>query len=180
MRRLLLFCAVALVAVAALLAAACGDDDDATPTPPPSNGSASATATKPGTSPTTSSTSGASVLKDATTTPTGLKYVDTVVGTGAAAKKCDKVTVNYTGKYTNGQVFDSSVGKTPIQFILGTGQVIAGWDEGLTGMKVGGKRTLDIPSNLAYGTRGRAPIPPNSELVFDVELVATAPSGAVC
>jgi FKBP-type peptidyl-prolyl cis-trans isomerase FkpA len=98
---------------------------------------------------------------------------DLVVGTGATAVVGSTVTVNYTGSFTNGTVFDTSVGKTPIQFQLGAGQVIPGFEQGIVGMKVGGKRRLTIPPSLAYGSAGRAPtIPPNATLVFEVELVS--------
>ncbi len=91
------------------------------------------------------------------------------------AEKGDVVTMNYTGKLTDGQVFDSNVDPKfnhvePFEFTLGIGQVIAGWDEGIVGMKIGEKKTLTIPAEKAYGARGQGPIPPNSTLVFDVEL----------
>jgi peptidylprolyl isomerase len=105
-------------------------------------------------------------------TPSGLKYVDQVVGTGATPKVGDTVLVNYTGRFTNGKIFDTSVGKAPFQFVLGRGQVIKGWDEGVGSMKVGGKRKLTIPPDLAYGAGGYpGVIPPNSTLVFQVELL---------
>ncbi len=101
-----------------------------------------------------------------------LMVQDTVVGTGAAATAGDLVTVNYTGKLANGTVFDTSVGKTPFQFTLGVGQVIPGWDQGVAGMKVGGKRTLVVPPSLGYGANDYGPIPGNSTLTFDVELLS--------
>lgn len=111
------------------------------------------------------------------TTASGLKYDDTVVGTGAEATAGKSVQVNYTGwldegSGKKGKQFDSSIGRGPFDFPLGAGMVIKGWDEGVAGMKVGGKRTLLIPSNLGYGSRG-APgaIPPNANLIFDVELL---------
>lgn len=107
------------------------------------------------------------------TTPSGLKYVDQVVGTGDLAVAGKTATVHYTGWLTNGQKFDSSVDRgQPFSFPLGAGRVIKGWDEGVQGMKVGGKRRLTIPSELGYGARGAGgAIPPNAALVFDVELL---------
>jgi peptidylprolyl isomerase len=107
------------------------------------------------------------------TTPSGLKYIDTVVGTGPAPTKGKRVTVHYTGTFENGKKFDSSVDrKEPFTFVLGVGQVIRGWDEGVATMKVGGKRKLIIPPQLAYGERGAGNvIPPNATLNFDVELL---------
>ena len=89
-----------------------------------------------------------------TTSPSGLQYWDIKVGTGATAVAGKHVTVNYTGWLTSGKQFDSSVGKQPFEFKLGAGEVIKGWDEGVAGMKVGGKRQLKIPADLAYGSRG--------------------------
>lgn len=111
-----------------------------------------------------------------------LVKIDNVVGTGAEAMPGSKVTVNYTGWYykplalrQRGRKFDSSLdaGRTPLEFTLGKGMVIKGWDQGVAGMKVGGKRTLIIPSELAYGKRGAGggAIPPDSDLIFDVELL---------
>jgi FKBP-type peptidyl-prolyl cis-trans isomerase len=109
--------------------------------------------------------------------PDGLKYTDTKTGDGATAKAGNKVSVHYTGWLSDngakGKKFDSSVDRgQPFQFTLGAKQVIAGWDEGVAGMKVGGKRTLNIPPELGYGARGAGgTIPPNATLIFDVELL---------
>jgi peptidylprolyl isomerase len=107
------------------------------------------------------------------TTPSGLKYIDEVEGTGPSPQKGKKVTVHYTGTLTDGTKFDSSRDRgSPFSFTIGVGQVIQGWDEGVLSMKVGGKRKLQIPANLAYGSRGvGGVIPPNAELNFDVELL---------
>jgi len=107
------------------------------------------------------------------TTPSGLEYWEIKKGSGAPAKAGKTVSVHYTGWLTDGKEFDSSRDAgDPIQFQLGTGQVIKGWDEGIVGMKVGGKRQLRIPPALGYGPRGfGSSIPPNATLVFDVELM---------
>ena len=115
---------------------------------------------------------------DSTTGPTDSGTVtieELVVGTGATAVVGNTVTVNYTGMFTNGVKFDSSLdpGRTPIQFQLGSNQVIAGFSQGIVGMKVGGKRRMTIPPSLAYGSAGRPPtIPGNATLVFEVDLVS--------
>jgi FKBP-type peptidyl-prolyl cis-trans isomerase len=104
--------------------------------------------------------------------PTTLTVTDEVVGTGPAAKAGDNVTVNYVGMLPDGTVFDaSSKHGQSFSFPLGGGQVIPGWDQGLVGMKVGGKRKLIIPPDMAYGSRDLGVIPPNSTLIFEVELV---------
>jgi FKBP-type peptidyl-prolyl cis-trans isomerase FkpA len=112
-----------------------------------------------------------------TTTPSGLQYTDTQVGTGATAAAGQEVSVHYTGWLFNngeqGAKFDSSKDRMqPFEFDLGAGMVIKGWDEGVAGMQVGGKRTLIIPPELGYGARGAGGvIPPNATLKFDVELL---------
>lgn len=116
---------------------------------------------------------GKTSMPDAITTDSGLKYVDEVVGEGDAPAKGKMVRVHYTGTLTNGKKFDSSRDRNePFEFKIGVGQVISGWDEGVMSMRVGGKRQLIIPAELGYGARGAPPvIPPNSELLFDVELL---------
>ena len=107
------------------------------------------------------------------TTESGLKYLDVTVGTGRLAELGDTASVHYTGWLADGKKFDSSVDrKEPFSFRLGAGQVIKGWDEGVMGMKIGGKRKLTIPPQLGYGARGAGGvIPPNATLTFDVELL---------
>jgi peptidylprolyl isomerase len=133
----------------------CGNSDKSTEsTPPPTS-----TPTK--------------VSGTPTTTPSGLQYWDIVVGTGATAVPGKPVSVHYTGWLASGEKFDSSLDRgQPFVFPLGEGQVIKGWDEGVAGMKVGGKRQLKIPPALGYGAAG-APgaIPPNATLIFDVQLL---------
>lgn len=127
-----------------------------------------------------------SSLNTAGSTSGGLVVQDEVVGTGAAAQPGDTVTVNYTGKLADGTVFDTSIGKAPFSFVLGAGNVIPGWDQGLVGMQVGGKRVLIIPPSLGYGSQAYGPIPANSTLTFEVQLLSvtaatstpTAPEGA--
>lgn len=116
------------------------------------------------------------VTGDGVKTPSGLQYWDIRVGTGQVAKDGDHVKVHYTGWLTTGKKFDSSVGAAPFDFTIGAGEVIKGWDEGVAGMKVGGKRQLRIPPDLAYGASGQAPvIPPNATLIFDVRLMGIIP-----
>src|SRR5262245_12069041 len=108
------------------------------------------------------------------TTESGLKYVELEAGEGEAAKKGDLVAVHYTGKLRSGRQFDRSA--EPFKFRLGARGVIDGWNEGIVGMKVGGRRKLVIPPKLGYGEKGFPPdIPPNAELIFEVELVAINP-----
>jgi peptidylprolyl isomerase len=105
-------------------------------------------------------------------TASGLEYVEVSAGTGKAPVAGDLVEVHYTGTFPDGRKFDSSVGGQPFQFYLGRGQVIKGWDEGIALMKVGGKATLIVPPELAYGSRGAGDvIPPGATLHFEVELV---------
>lgn len=101
-----------------------------------------------------------------------LKIEDELVGTGETAIAGKRVTVHYTGRFVNGTVFDSSINRgEPFQFVLGAGQVIKGWDQGVAGMKVGGKRILIVPPDLGYGPNDYGPIPGGSILIFDVELL---------
>jgi FKBP-type peptidyl-prolyl cis-trans isomerase len=118
------------------------------------------------------------------TYPDGLKYIDLTAGTGAVVKSTVNVTVNYTGWLADGTSFDSSrnPSRTPFPVTLGQAQVIPGWDEGIPGMKVGGKRKLIIPASLAYGSAGKQDsntgayvIPPNATLTFEVEVLTAAP-----
>lgn len=108
------------------------------------------------------------------TTPSGLQYVDLVVGTGATPQKGQRVSVNYVGRLTDGKKFDSSYDRgKPFKFYPGMGMVIRGWDEGVSTMKVGGKRKLIIPPKIGYGSAGFGDlIPPNATLVFEIELLA--------
>ena len=103
---------------------------------------------------------------------TGVKVDNLITGTGDIAENGDTITVNYVGKLTDGKVFDSSIDrKQPFTFVLGEGQVIRGWDEGVEGMRVGGKRELTIGPDYAYGNQAVGTIPPNSTLVFEVDLL---------
>jgi FKBP-type peptidyl-prolyl cis-trans isomerase len=107
------------------------------------------------------------------TLPNGLQMQDIVIGTGEAASARRQVTVHYVGMLANGQIFeDSHTRTTPFTFVLGTGRVLKGWDQGIKGMRVGGRRKLIIPPGLAYGPQGQEPIiPPNATLVFEIELL---------
>ena len=159
MKRLILILVCSFVSAAVLVAQA--------PSP----------ATTPQTTSTTTAQAGASKTSPPAqwiTTASGLKYQDVVVGKGPVPKPGDDILVNYTGRFTIGKIFDSSLspGRTPFELHLGRGEVIKGWDEGLSTMHVGGKRKLIIPPALAYGPSGMGGvIPPNSTLTFDVELL---------
>jgi peptidylprolyl isomerase len=139
-------------------------------------GSKNTTATTTSTT-TTATTTGTTIEPtggSVVTTPSGLQYEDLVVGTGPMAARGTTAVVHYTGWLTNGTKFDSSKDRNePFQFQVGSGQVIKGWDEGVSTMKVGGKRKLTIPSSLGYGSQGAGGgvIPPNATLVFEVELL---------
>ncbi len=127
-----------------------------------------------------SASSASAVVVPVPVGPASLQIIDSVVGTGTTAVAGSNITVHYTGWLYSataanfkGAPFDTSIGKAPFTFRLGVGQVIAGWDQGVVGMRVGGKRTLLMPSALAYGAAGISGlIPPNTALVFDVELLA--------
>ena len=107
------------------------------------------------------------------TTKSGLKYVDLVIGKGPMPSVGQTISVLYTGRLTNGTIFDSTSNRNnePFETPIGVGQVIKGWDEGMLGMRVGGKRRLTIPPALGYGAEAQGPIPPNSTLIFDVQLL---------
>jgi FKBP-type peptidyl-prolyl cis-trans isomerase len=117
--------------------------------------------------------SGKAAEETMVTTPSGLQYVDVVVGSGREAHPGETAIVHYTGKLTDGTTFDSSKERNdPFSFRLGAGQVIKGWDEGVEGMHIGGTRKLVIPPQLGYGSRGAgAAIPPHATLIFEVELL---------
>jgi len=170
MKRLILLFVCSFVLAAALVAQTQEPQTPAAPATPPQKTPATPAKTTPS-QPATSVTPPAAKW---ITTGSGLKYQDVVVGTGPVPKRGDAILVNYTGKFTNGKVFDSSLapGRKPFELHLGRGEVIKGWDEGLSTMHVGGKRKLIIPPDLAYGQRGYSGvIPPNTTLNFDVELL---------
>jgi peptidylprolyl isomerase len=134
------------------------------------------------TAPSSTAAAGTEIDKDSgkpvITTPSGLKYVDLVVGTGPAVKTGDDLSVNYEGKLTNGTKFDSSYDRNqPFDLVLGVSQVIPGWTEGLSTMRVGGIRKLIIPPQLGYGLEGSGDvIPPNATLIFKVEILSAKSS----
>ena len=170
-----------LLVTAGLAAAGCGRRDASAPevVPPADHGASRATQEPPRPAPLgPPSPAGASVPQAAAkggkvvTTASGLKYQDIVVGTGARPQPGRTVTVHYIGTFPDGSKFDSSRDRgEPYAFTIGRGEVIPGWDEGVMSMKVGGRRKLTVPANLAYGPEGRSGIPPNATLLFDVELL---------
>jgi FKBP-type peptidyl-prolyl cis-trans isomerase FkpA len=176
---------LAFFALSAFAAAACGYPDPYAGSPPVANESPGPT-TSPSVAP------GADDFnvcrsQSGITYPDGLKVADLKVGTAAAAQTGEKATVQYTGWLTSGTSFDSSrrPGRDPFPFEIGKAQVIAGWDEGVPGMKIGGKRCLTIPSALGYGAQGQTDqntgatiIPPNATLIFEIELVSLAPGSS--
>ncbi|MCH7579556.1 MAG: FKBP-type peptidyl-prolyl cis-trans isomerase [Chloroflexi bacterium] len=142
--------ALAIAMLIGVIAVACGDDGGGGGAPPPVEGTSSLT-------------------------DLGVGVIEIVTGVGPAITPGDLLEVHYTGWLTDGREFDSSLDREPFSFKLDTGAVIAGWDDGLAGMAVGGVRRLVIPPELAYGDRGREGIPPGSELVFDIELIGITP-----
>jgi peptidylprolyl isomerase len=172
----------AVFALAAFASAACGYPDPYATNPPVANESPNPSAS-PSISPGADDCNAGNGLP-AVTYPDGLKIVDLKVGTGAAAKAGENAEVQYTGWLTNCHQFDSSrsQGRTSFTFQLGQQQVISGWDEGLLGMKIGGKRKLIIPPDLGYGpqgqtdqTTGATVIPGNATLIFEIELLGLQP-----
>ena len=162
MRHLL---AIAILAAGLLLVVACGDDEDGDATP---------SVTPASTAPAEGEGGPPPVSGQPTVTDSGLQMIDIEAGTGDEAQNGQTVSAHYTGWLADGTQFDSSVDRgQPITFILGSGQLIPGFDEGVVGMKVGGTRRLIIPPDLAYGAEGRPPtIPANAELTFDIQLVS--------
>ena len=170
-------CRLLGITAAALTIAACGYPDVSSGS---SGGAAGTVATVPSPSPgaPTADSFGEGAALPPIKFPDGLQVADIKVGEGATVKKGDKLSMQYTGWLASGSKFDSSRDRgTPFDVAIGTGQVIPGWDEGIPGMKVGGKRRLTIPPALGYGAQGSGQtIPPNSTLIFVVELVSIAPT----
>lgn len=165
---------LASIALSALLAGACGGGEAGGS--PDAEAADSATASA---APDSACRSLTSVPADSmTSTGSGLRYLQLAEGSGRTASAGDTVAVHYTGCLTDGTKFDASRDRgSPIRFALGTGRVIAGWDEGLQGMKPGGERILRIPPELGYGSAGGGPIPPNATLLFRVELTEVVAGG---
>ena len=170
----------AALVVAMVFAAACGDDNgdaDASPTvdqsgPAPTRPIDELGSNLPGIDDITPQAPAPGIpaiaaAAEVQTTPSGLRYIDEVVGTGAQLEAGQMISVNYSGWLTDGTEFDSG----QFEFPLGAQRVISGWDEGVATMNVGGKRRLIIPAELGYGERGSGPIPPGAVLIFDVEVV---------
>jgi peptidylprolyl isomerase len=170
---------IALVAII-LISVLGGDGGDELVANPSATASSSAapTPTLPAQSPTAAPEAPPEITGEQITTPTGLAYIDVPEGTGGSPLTGDTVVVNYTGwTQADGKKFDSSLERTaPFGFILGVGGVIRGWDEGVATMKIGGKRRLIIPPDLAYGPAGQGSIPPNATLIFDIELIDIFPA----
>lgn len=171
MREILISLGVMVVCCAVIVVAQMTNRSEAIASPLPTTEPiaivAEAADVKPVAAPTTSTEE-----KKTVTTDSGLQYTDLVEGTGDSPKSGQKVTVHYTGTLEDGTKFDSSRDRgQPFDFKIGVGQVIKGWDEGVSTMKVGGRRQLIIPPELGYGSRGIGPIPPNATLIFDVELL---------
>jgi len=161
-------------ALCALAVAGCnqygGNTTKTAGTPPEAAATTPPATTPPATTPDAAAATGKEV-----TLAGGLKYTDLKVGDGDIAEPGLNATVHYTGWLTDGTKFDSSVDRgQPFQFRIGAHQVISGWDQGVVGMRIGGKRHLVIPPDMGYGANGAGPIPPNSVLVFDVELLGLA------
>lgn len=151
--------------IASVLLAACGGDDDDGETP---NGGETAT-----NEPATPTPAAMPEFTDPITTDSGLRYEDIVEGSGPEPQTGQRLTVHYTLYFTDGTRYQSSLDAgQPFTFVLGVGQVIKGWDEGLATMKAGGQRLMYIPSALAYGSRGQGAIPPDTDLIFLVELLS--------
>lgn len=170
---------VLLAATAVSVLAACGEDA-LPPVPTPAPATSLPAVACPVQSPGTTSDNFSEVAH-LSTAAGGLQTADITAGSGAAVVSGDSLTVQYTGWLPNGTVFDSSrsAGRQPFTFVIGAGRVIRGWDLGLIGMRVGGKRRLVIPPSLGYGARATGCIPANSTLIFDVEVLsATPPSTA--
>jgi len=163
MRRFLV--SIAVIASLVLIVACGGNGNEEKTTAPSVTANATAAQTGGGPPP---------VSSQPTVTASGLKIIEIKVGTGDEAQKGQTVSVHYTGWLADGTKFDSSLDRgQPLSFVLGAGQMIPGFDEGVAGMKVGGERRLILPPGLAYGAQGRPPkIPANSELTFDVQLVS--------
>jgi peptidylprolyl isomerase len=168
----------ALAAATAIALAACGDKAKVeTPTPPPADAPQVAPAPAPGVAADPATTTFAPALgvdlAKSTHTATGLYYRDIVVGKGERADSGMMISVHYTGYLADGTMFETSTTASPIEFPVGTGRVVTGWDQGIPGMKVGGKRQLIIPAALGYGAAGSPPkIPGGAIMIFTVELMA--------